>query len=82
MRIGSVAIYDRADTANADSYLAGHLSMSVGSVIAGSSVMDGTLGEFTMSVEEYAQDSSCAPSCTELTKQRIVGTGTSVVRAQ
>ena len=82
VRIGSVAIYDRADTANADSYLAGHLSMSVGSVIAGSSVMDGTLGEFTMSVEEYAQDSSCAPSCTELTKQRIVGTGTSVVRAQ
>jgi len=82
VRIGSVAIYDRADTANADSYLAGHLSMSVGSVIAGSSVMDGTLGEFTMSVEEYAQDSSCAPSCTELTKQQIVGTGTSVVRAE
>lgn len=82
VRIGSVAIYDRADTANADSYLAGHLSMSVGSVVAGSSVMDGTLGEFTMSVEEYAQDSSCAPSCTELTKQRIVGTGTSMVRAQ
>ena len=52
--------------------------MSVGSTSVFSAALDGALGEFTISAEEY----SCNDPCTTFTKTGGVGSETSIVAAQ
>ncbi|MGC6518285.1 MAG: FecR domain-containing protein [Candidatus Puniceispirillaceae bacterium] len=78
VRLATVNFDDSATASEVTSQIRTSIDMSVGSTSVFSAALDGTLGEFTISAEEY----SCNDPCTTFTKTGGVGSETSIVASQ